>query len=406
MGSFGHVETYYGARSRVLFLSEDMLWPSIGGGRIRCIKLLMRALDVVQVDLVVVAPEADVVRDSPAIPDLPGLTTHVFVDEARSPYVPRRLSPEATAVASAMAGQHGGYDAVHLEGHFLWPVVPAGLRSRTVVVEQNIESQVLAQRRLLGEDVTRDDVAGLRAAEQHVWRNAGAVIALTPEDTDEIRGREPGVDAHLVPNGWDHLPARSAPRPDAGERLDSPRLLFYADYDYVANVDGLHWLLDDVFPQIRRQIPAAGLVVGGINMSVEVRKAVRSCPGARVRGFIDDLEDELDLADVVLCPLLWGGGVKVKVIEALRRACLLVSTSTGLQGIPEELRSAACCADDAATFADHVVRLSSAPQERRRRRRQLVENEHAAPTWEASSAQTLRLWSQVSREADGAAGLG
>lgn len=91
--------------------------------------------------------------------------------------------------------------------------------------------------------------------------------------------------------------------------------------------------------------------------------------------------------------------MKVKVIEALRRQCLLVSTTTGGTGIPEELRSAGCFADDAETFAGHVVRLCN-PLKRRWRRSQLVANRHVAPTWEESSIQTLRLWSLVPRAAD------
>lgn len=395
----GAGEIYFGSRRRVLFLSEDMLWPSIGGGRIRCIKLLMRALEFVQVDLIVVAPEADVVRDTPAIPDLPGLTTHVFIDEARSSLVPRRLSPAATALARTMARQHGGYDAAHLEGHFLWPVLPSEIRSRAVVVEQNIESLVLQQRRLIGEEVQIGDIERLRAAEQHVWRQAAALVALSPEDAAEITTREPGVVPHLVPNGWDHLPERSTPRYDCGGRLTFPRLLFYADYDYVANVDSLRWLLADVFPRIRARIPGAALLVGGINLSAEHEQIIRSCPGAQVLGYIDNLVDELDRADMVVCPLRWGGGVKVKVIEALRRACLLVSTTTGGAGIPHELRSAGCFADDAAMFAGHVIRLCNDPGERQWRRSQLVANRHVAPTWEDSSMRTMRLWSHVSTSA-------
>lgn len=389
-------EIYSGSRRRVLFFSEDMLWPSIGGGRIRCIKLLMHALEVVHVDLIVVAPEADVVRDSSEIPDLPGLTTHVFIDEARSSLVPKRLSPAATALARTMAQQHGGYDAVHLEGHFLWPVVPSELRLRTVVVEQNIESLVLEQRRLLGEEVEIGDLEGLRTAEQHVWRHAGAMVALTPEDAADIIRREPNVIPHLVQNGWDHLPERLTPRHDSDDRLESPRLLFYADFDYVANVDSLRWLVTDVFPRIRERIPGAALLVGGINLAAEQEQVIRSCPGARVRGYIDDLADELDCADIVLCPLRWGGGVKVKVIEALRRACLLVSTMTGGTGIPHELRAAACFAEDAATFAGHVVRLCNDPRERQWRRSHLVASRHVAPTWGDSSTRTMRLWSNVS----------
>ncbi len=396
MEPHGTDEIYFGPRRRVLFLAEDMLWPSVGGGRIRCIKLLMRALDFVQVDLIVVAPEADVVRDTPKIPELPGLTTHVFIDEARSPLVPRRRSPAAMALAREMAQQHQGYDAVHLEGHFLWPIVPDEMRSRTVVVEQNIESVVLEQRRLLGEKVDFDEVEKLRSVEQNVWRQAGAMIALSPEDTTEIARREPSILPHLIPMGWDHLPEKSTPRNDDDGQIVSPRLLFYADYDYIANVDSLRWLLSDVFPRIRHHIPGAKLLVGGVNMSIEHERIIRSCPGAQAIGYMENLLNELDRADIVVCPLRWGGGVKVKVMEALRRACLLVSTETGGTGIPDDLRSAGCYADDAAAFAGHVIRLCSDPVERHQRRSQLIANRHMAPTWEDSSIQTMRLWSQVS----------
>ncbi|MER7048353.1 glycosyltransferase family 4 protein [Streptomyces jumonjinensis] len=113
------------------------------------------------------------------------------------------------------------------------------------------------------------------------------------------------------------------------------------------------------------------------------------------RGLIDNLVDELDRVDIVVCPLQWGGGVKVKVIEALRRACLLVSTTTGGTGIPYDLRSAGCFADDPAAFADHVTRLCNDPHERQGRRTQLVANRHVAPTWEDSSIRTIRLWSRL-----------
>jgi glycosyltransferase involved in cell wall biosynthesis len=397
----GHDHPQLGSLSRVLFLSHDMLWPSVGGGRIRCITLLLRALEVVRIDLIVVAPEADVVRDRWASPDLPGLTTHVFVDRSNSPIVPARVSPDANDLARRMSQEHGGYDAVHIEGHYLWPVVPIELTSRTVVVEQNIESTLLGQRLALGDPVTTADIDRLRAGEEHVWRRAGAMITLSPDDAAEIRRRQPDVVPHLVPNGWDHLPARSVPRPDHSGPLVSPRLLFFADYDYAPNRDAFRWLITDVFPRIRSEVPGAELILGGINMSEDLEYAVHGCPGARVRGYIDDLAAELDRADIVLCPLRWGGGVKVKVVEAIRRACLLVSTTTGgIEYIPESLRSAVCFADDAGSFAKQVVRVCADSEERHWRRAQLVAHQHEAPAWEESSERTMRIWADVSNRED------
>jgi glycosyltransferase involved in cell wall biosynthesis len=392
---------YDGARSRVLFLSQDMLWPSVGGGRIRGVRLLLSALRLMSVDLIVVAPHADISRDRWAIPDLPGLTTNTFVDESQSgvQQLPVRSSVAAKKMVEELCGDHNRYDAVHIEGHFLWSLVPAAMRSRTVVVEQNIESQLLQQRMRLGQPLTADDVDRIRTSERLVWRSAGAVVALTPEDAAEIRRRAPDVEPHVIPNGWDHLPARPSPPADCQGRLVTPRLLFFGDYDYLPNRDAFSWLLTEIFPRIRRAVPGAELVVGGVNMTSDLEETARSCAGVEPLGYIEDLKYELDRADIVLCPLRWGGGVKVKVIEALRRSCLLVSTTTSGMGLPERLRSAVCFADDADGFADHVVHLCNEPMERRWRRARLAASRSLQPTWEASSARTMSLWSAVSNRA-------
>jgi polysaccharide biosynthesis protein PslH len=390
-------------RSRVLMLTQDMVWPAVGGGRIRCIKLLRAALEHVWVDLIMVAPEPDVLRDQGAIEELPRLTTHFFSDESNSPIVPARVSPAAQNLIRKRVEAHGGYDVVHLEGHFLWPIVPPELHSRTVVVEYNIESQLVQQRLFLGDPVTTEEVARLRASEDNVWQRATELITLSPEDTDALRARVPVV-PHLIPNGWDDLPAPAEVAGIEAGPLTEPTLLFYADYDYMANRDALHWLIEQVFPEVRRQVPGAKLVVGGINFSPDIREMVSTCPGAHARGFIDDLADELDRADIVLCPLRWGGGVKVKVTEAIRRARPLVTTSIGAQGIPPALRPGVCVADDAAGLAEHVVRLCHDGDERQWRRAHLLANRQAGPTWHDATSSTIRVWSDVARRADAAAG--
>lgn len=382
---------------RVLFLVFDMLWPGVGGGRIRCAKLLLRALDEIRIDLVVVAPRASVDRDLAAVPCLPGLTTHIFADESSPGPAPTRASRTAADLMSHLASNGDGYDTVHVEGHYLLPLVPPELLPRTVVVEHNIESQLLQQCAAMGKAVPQEAVAALRDSEQAAWRRAGAVIALSPEDAAEMRSREPAVKPYLIPNGWDHLPAPAVRPVHYDSPLTTPRLLFVADYGYPPNRDAFEWLVTTVFPRIRQQVPGAVLEIAGINLPSELACLGAECLGVDIRGYLEDLPAELDRADIVLCPLRIGGGVKVKVIEAIRRACLLVSTTVGgIGGIPEPLRSAVCFADDAETFAGHVVRLCANPHERRDRRQRLVDNQWAVPTWEDSSVRTMQLWSRLS----------
>src|SRR5207302_2740513 len=134
--------------------------------------------------------------------------------------------------------------------------------------------------------VTAEDVAGLRASEEHVWQRATELITLSPEDAKALSARVPVV-SHLIPNGWDDLPAPADLAEMETGRLTEPTLLFYADYDYMANRDALHWLIEHVFPKIRSQVPRANLVVGGINFSPDLDEVVSMCPGAHARGFID-----------------------------------------------------------------------------------------------------------------------
>ncbi|MEU4344993.1 glycosyltransferase family 4 protein [Nocardia sp. NPDC023852] len=391
---------YQGARSRVLFVSPEMPWPTVGGLRIRCGMLLRRALDEAKVDLVVVAPDADIARDTAAVPELPGLSTHIFADESAPGPAPDRASRSATELMRRLATETGGYDVVHLERHFLLPLVPPELRSRSVVVDYNIESQLLAQRAETGDLVSAAEINELRRRELSAWRGAGAVVALSPEDAEEMHHRDPAVHPHLIPNGWDHLPQAPSRPPDEGQ-LTSPRLFFVADYDYPPNRDAFAWLIAEVFPRIRERVPQARLVLAGKNLTPELARLSEECAGAELLGYVDNLPAELDRSDIVLCPLRIGGGVKVKMIEAIRRSCLLVSTTVGgIQGIPEPLRSAVCFADDADTFAGHVIRLCADPQERSRRRAELRAGQWAAPTWEESSVRMLRLWSRLSAKVD------
>jgi polysaccharide biosynthesis protein PslH len=395
---------------RVLFLAHDMLWPTIGGGRIRGARLLHRALDVAQVELVIVAPGPDAARDAHACPELPGLRTHVFADEEPDgcpplDSLPVRRSPAATALIRQVAARQG-IDVVHVEGHHVLPLVPGELLSRTVLVEQNIESELLRQRAALGEPIAAGDITRLRESEERAWRQAAAVITLTPEDAAEVSSRVPGTVPHVIPNGWDHLPAGTRTRASEPGTVCAPRLLFLADFEYFPNKDAFRWLVGEIFPAIRDRLPGACLVLAGVNLGPELAGLAAGRPGVRIRGPVDDVGGELDKADFVLCPLRVGGGVKVKVIEALRRGCLLVSTSIGVQGIPEPIRSGLAVADRADDFADLVVRMCGDHAERCRRRRHLAALRHTTPTWEMSARQTMCLWSRVAGDERAAAARG
>jgi glycosyltransferase involved in cell wall biosynthesis len=80
-------------------------------------------------------------------------------------------------------------------------------------------------------------------------------------------------------------------------------------------------------------------------------------PGVRFLGLVPDLDPLYEAAGVVISPLTFGSGLKIKLIEALAKGKAIVATSVTLHGVENECRDGVCVADDPASFANSIVRL-------------------------------------------------
>lgn len=378
---------------RLLFLGHDMPWPVVTGGRVRDAELLVAASADWHIDAVIVAELEILTRDRPSVPTLRGVAVHAFPDESRVAPLPGRESRRARAAIESLCAR--GIDAVHVEGSYMLDLLPPTLLGRTVLVEHNIESNLLEQRRgLTPDDVAGSDLRIAREREDHAWRGAAQLVTLTEEDAATVRARQPDLRPVVVPNGWDHVPSCADPATRTTRWLRAPRLLFFANHRYGPNRDALGWLVDSVFPLVQRVVPRARLEIAGANLDDETRARLDR-PGITVTGSFHDVAAVLDAADIVLCPLRVGGGIKVKMIEALRRGCTVVTTSVGAQGIHGTLRRALAIGDSTETFAEHVIRLCD-PAERATAREHLAAGSQGSPRWRDSYRRLSALWREVS----------
>jgi glycosyltransferase involved in cell wall biosynthesis len=80
-------------------------------------------------------------------------------------------------------------------------------------------------------------------------------------------------------------------------------------------------------------------------------------PGVRFRGIVGDLSPHYQQCDVVLLPVIMGGGVAVKTLEALLHERAVVATRHALRGLPEEVVETVGYANEPEAFADAVLRL-------------------------------------------------
>ena len=182
--------------------------------------------------------------------------------------------------------------------------------------------------------------------EAHLLSAADAIVAIQADEAAEVSRLLPGHRVILAP-----MAVRAVAYAQPGR---SHSALFVGS-DTGPNIDGLNWLLDEVWPQVRLKLPKAELVVAG-----GVSAGVRNRPdGVCFLGHVDNLADVYRDAGVVVSPLRHGSGLKIKLVEALANGKACIVTGVTVQGVEDITRDAVIRADDAATFAAELMRLFS-----------------------------------------------
>lgn len=141
-------------------------------------------------------------------------------------------------------------------------------------------------------------------------------------------------------------------------REGSKEIVTLGTLHYPPNADGIRWFAREVFPLIRRQEPAATLTIIGKNPPADLSHLQVQNPGViTVTGYIPDLVPYLEAAALMVVPVRAGGGMRVRILEALARGMPVVTTTIGLEGIAARHGEEVLVADSAEEFARQVTTL-------------------------------------------------
>lgn len=136
-----------------------------------------------------------------------------------------------------------------------------------------------------------------------------------------------------------------------------------------ANVRSLLWFLDRILPSVLRELPKLKMLIQGhVCRNVQVRQILAENPtlkkAVRLQEYVEHLEEVYSAAQVVVCPVVSGTGMKVKVIEALALGKAVVGTPIAFEGIHVTHGTHACIAEDEQGFANEIIELLSDPDKR------------------------------------------
>jgi polysaccharide biosynthesis protein PslH len=201
-----------------------------------------------------------------------------------------------------------------------------------------------------------DDEA-MRRFRRAAYRDVRGIVCFTERDCAELRSTlDDGPTLHVVPLGVEIPPQ---PLDDSGTESS---LLFTGNFEHPPNVDALRRIVERVLPAVRAQVPGTQLTVVG---AAPPRDLVEQ-PGVTAAGDVESVEPYLREAAVVLGPVWSGGGMRVKVLEALAAGKAVATTLLGADGLDLTPGEQAAVADDEEALANAIVALLADPDRRRR----------------------------------------
>lgn len=107
-------------------------------------------------------------------------------------------------------------------------------------------------------------------------------------------------------------------------------IIFVGKLSYPPNEAGILWFVDKVFPRVKKKIPDAKLYIVGKEPTDSVKKIQSN--DIVVTGEVDSLKPYYERCNVAVVPVMTGGGVNVKLLEALGYGKIVVTTKKGVEG--------------------------------------------------------------------------
>lgn len=125
-----------------------------------------------------------------------------------------------------------------------------------------------------------------------------------------------------------------APNPDAFKSFDDrAHFVSIGNFRHEPNWDAVLCLKQYIWPLIRKKLPKAQLHVYGAYPPKKASQLHNEKQGFLVKGWVEDAQEMLNGARVLLAPLRFGAGLKGKFLDAAQCGLPSVTTSIGCEGL-------------------------------------------------------------------------
>ncbi len=286
------------------------------------------------------------------------------------------------------------YDVIHVSAPHLLPIINQlsisllnkiilfPIDSFSLFTKRRIENELNFLKRI----IYKIDYLKLRKLEISIYKKLKDVYFVADVDAKYINKIDSKIAAKFIPNGVDI---------DYFKKLNSQEeantIIFTGNMSYAPNKDACNFLIEDILPLVKTQIPDIKLYLVGINADKEFLRINNK--NIVVKGYVEDIRTYIDKSSLYISPLRFGSGIKNKVLEALSMSKIVIGTDTSFDAIYiEDKESCIKVSQNPQEIANSIVKTLKHIEEYRHietNARKIIEEKYS---WDRISLQYGELY--------------
>ncbi len=164
-----------------------------------------------------------------------------------------------------------------------------------------------------------------------IYSSADRLLTMTVEDKLDLMKYSQALNIDVIPTGISNRSINHENR-SAREQI----ILLTGFFGDIANADAAEWFLTKIWPKLRNDNPKLKFYIVGEAPPKSLQKIAKYDERVKITGYVEDLQKYLQMAQIFVCPVRLGAGIRPKCIEAMASGLPIVSTSLGMHGLPAE----------------------------------------------------------------------
>ena len=329
-------------------LTPYLPYPPASGGQIRTLNLLKYLSRTNQITLIALYKND---QEKPYAKHLQAYCKKIFLcKRAEKPWqlgnilkslfsplpflIVRNYSKEAKeTVENLLKTEY--FDVIHAETFYIMPHIRA-TKTPIFLLEQTIEYQVyqhfVHSLPFFMRPFFYLDILKLIFWEKHYWKKAFLVGAVSESDRKQINRLDPEIKPVVIPNGAGE---EIISDPQVNRDLNNPTALFLGNFYWLQNTEAAHFLIREIYPKLRIEMPNLQMMIAGQNATNKIRIAQND----HLR-IIDIDSNDVSVvknlytkSTVFLAPIFGPGGTRLKILAAMATGLPVISTKTGVTGL-------------------------------------------------------------------------